>query len=617
MSRRTGSAIAVLLVASAALAAEDVQVSARTDADEVALDGTLNLMITAIVSSKGDQAELTLPDLKDFDVVGRSQSEQGVSFTYINGAATFRRTTVTTVKLAPRREGQLVIEPARVTYHGHTYKTQPISIRALAAGQTPGPKARAQPMPAPPLPSPFAEDGSLDPFHDMHPQSGDLVLRASVDRERPFVGQQVTYSLYLLTRINADRIEKLQLPGLDGFWSEDIETPQQLLAEARIIDGVPYRVYLLRKRALFPLRPGKVQIEPAEVEVITGFGMLFSRSSTRRASQPVTVDVQPLPEARKPAGFDAGNVGSWTLTASVDPVAVAVGQPVTFKLVAQGRGNVRNLALPKLGQIPGLRSYDATSNDKESIEQGQVTGTRTVEQLLVPERTGAIEIPSLAMDVFDPAQKSYRAVRTDPIRLDVHAGPANASSSTQVPAQNLLAAGGLRPIRLRMTRASVEPPPWTEGWFWPLLVAGPVAVAAVAGAGRLRRALARDPAEERVKKARSAARARLRGAEALLEEQRRGNASASDFHAEVARALTGYLADKQGIAVAGLTREELGRELLARGHLPGTVRAVLGVLDECDRARFAPGGADLASQEARLERAGRLLGELDKVRRHA
>jgi hypothetical protein len=246
-----------------------------------------------------------------------------------------------------------------------------------------------------------------------------------------------------------------------------------------------------------------------------------------------------------------------------------------------------------------------------------VTGTRTVEQLLVAERTGAIEIPALSMDVFDPAQKAYRTVRTEPIRLEVHAAPAGAPAGSQSLAQNLLGAGGLRPIRLRMTRASVEPPPWTRDWFWPLLAAGPVAVAVLAGAGRLRRVLERDPTEERVKKARSAARARLRGAEALLREQQRGNASASDFHAEVARALTGYLADKQGIAVAGMTRDDLGRALLDRGHPPGTVRAVLGVLDECDRARFAPGGADLPSQEARLERAERLLGELDKLRRSA
>jgi DNA-binding phage protein len=178
-----------------------------------------------------------------------------------------------------------------------------------------------------------------------------------------------------------------------------------------------------------------------------------------------------------------------------------------------------------------------------------------------------------------------------------------------------LAAGGVRPIRLRITPMSVEPPPWTRDWFWPALGLGPIAVAVVIASDRVRRLFARDPAAERVKKARQAARARLRGAEALLEQQKQGTSSAAEFHAEIARALTGYLADKQGIAAAGLTREELGRALAERGHPPGTVRAVLGVLDECDRARFSPAGADLSSQQARLERAERLLGELDKVGR--
>jgi hypothetical protein len=577
----------------------------------VALDGTISLIVTASISSKGDRPELSLPDFKDFDVVNRSQSEQ-VSFTFVNGAPTFRRTTVTTVRLAPRREGQLSIEPARLDYKGRSYKTQPIAIRVLPAGQSPSAKARAQ---APPVPDRFEDDVALDPFQDAHPQSRDLVLRASVDRERPFVGQQVTYSLYLLARINVSGIDKLQLPRLDGFWSEEIEAPQQLVGEARIIDGVPYRAFLLRKRALFPLRAGKIHVDPAEVEVMTGFGMLFSRSSSRRSSQSLTIDVQPLPTAGKPAAFDAGNVGSWTLTASVEPVAVAAGQPVTFKVVAQGRGNVRNLALPKLGQIPGLRSYDATTSDKQSVEQGLVTGTRTVEQLLVPERTGVIEIPALSMDIFDPAEKAYRTVRTDAIKFDVHAAPASAVAGAQPVSQNLLAAGGIRPIRLKMTRGSVEAPPWTLPWFWPALGVGPAAVALVLASGSMRRLLARDPAAERVKKARQAARTRLRGAEALLDEQKRGVASSSNFHAEVARALTGYLADKQGIAVAAMTREELGRALAERGHPPGTVRAVLAVLDECDRARFAPGAADLQSQQARLDRAERLLGELEKVRR--
>ncbi|HWE25719.1 MAG TPA: BatD family protein, partial [Myxococcales bacterium] len=291
------------------------------------------------------------------------------------------------------------------------------------------------------------------------------------------------------------------------------------------------------------------------------------------------------------------------------------GQPVTLKLVAQGRGNVRNLALPKVGEIPGLRSYDPTISDKEFIEQGQVGGTRTVEQLLVPERTGAIEIPSLSMDVFDPARKAYRTLRTDPIKLDVHSAPADATGRGQSLTQNLLAAGGIRPIRLRMAPVPVEPPPWSRVWFWPALAFGPAAVALVLAGERMRRFLARDPAAEKVKKAQKAARAHLRGAEALLEAQKAGAASAADFHGEIARALTGYLADRQGIAALGLTRDELGRALVERGHPPGTVRAVLGVLDECDRARFSPAASDLPSQKARLERVERLLGELEKVAR--
>ena len=611
MSRRIGRLAILLVVAAAAHAADGVQLSARTNTDEVALDGTISWIVTASISSRGEQPKLSLPDFKDFDVVNQSQSEDA-SFTFVNGSPTFRRTTIITVRLAPRREGQLTIEPARLAHDGRTYSTQPISIRALAPGQHPAPKSRAQP---PPRADRFDDDVTTDPFHDAHPNSHDLVLRASVDRERPFVGQQVTYSLYLLARDNVNGINTLQLPRLDGFWTEEIEVPRDLVAEPRIIDGVPYRTYLLRRRALFPLRAGRLEVDSAEVEVLTGFGLLFSRSSTRRSSQPVSIDVQPLPTSGKPADFDAGNVGSWTLTASVEPMPVAAGQPVTFKLVAQGRGNVRNLALPKLGQIPGLRSYDVTSSDKEFIEQGQVGGTRTLEQLLVPERTGEIEIPSLSMAMFDPSQKAYRTLRTDPIKLDVHAAPAGADAKAQSLAQNLLAAGGIRPIRLRMTPVSVERPPWTQVWFWPVLGLGPAAAALAFATERMRRRLARDPAAEKVKKAQKAARARLRGAEMLLEEQKRGAASAADFHAEIARALTGYLADKQGIAALGLTREELGRALLERGHPSGAARAVVAVLDECDRARFSPGTIDLASQQARLERAERLLGELDKVRR--
>ena len=606
--KRTGNALRLaLLVALPALAsagwkgisAGEVELSATADASEVALDGTLTLRIAVTHASKADTGNLEVPTFADFDVVSRSQSEQ-VTFTLSNSTPSFRRTVITSLALTPRRAGDLTIEPVKLEFRGQRSQTEPIKVRVVPAGQA----LRRRP----PGPDRLADDrlgDSLDPFADVHPGQRDLILRAVVDNERPFIGQQVTYSLYLLARTNVSSIEKLQIPRLDGFWSEDVEAPQQLVPEQRILDGVPYTAYLLRRRALFPLRPGKAAIEPAEVQVLTGFGMLFSRESSRRSSQALQLEVQPLPPGR-PAGFDFGNVGQWTLSASAEPSNVPVGQPITFRLVASGRGNVRDLRLPRLPVLSGVRAYDATVSDKETIERGQINGTRTVEQLLVPERTGAVEIPSLAMDIFDPVQKQYRTVRTDPIALRVDAGPVGQPAAEPI-SQNLLAKGGIRPIRLHLGSVQRATPPWAQPWFWPALGLPPFGLALLLGIARLRRMLQVDPGRKRMELARSAAAKRLRRARTLLQ---RGESVA--FYAEIVRAVTGYLADKQGIAAAGLTRDELVSALLARGQPEEPVRRLVRILDDCDRARFAPGSGESPAREAVLGRADQVLGELDR-----
>jgi hypothetical protein len=581
-----------------ALAVADVDLSATTDVTEIAADEILTLRVAATYESKGDTGDLQLPAFGDFDVVGQPARSEQMSFTFSSSSPSFRRTVVQSITLSPKRTGDLTIEPAKLKARGKTWQTQPIHVHVVAAGQT-SPGGRANPDPRATRPFP-----DVDPFGDVHPGQRDLVLRAAVDNERPYVGQQITYSLYLLARANVSGIEKQQLPRLDGFWSEDIETPQQLVPEQRILDGVPYTAYLLRRRALFPLRAGNATIEPAEVQVLTGFGMLFSRGSSRCVSQALHVDVQPLP-AGKPAGFDSGNVGEWTLTAGAEPLGVAAGQPITFRLVASGRGNVRDLRLPKLDGVEGVRSYDPTITEKASIEHGQVQGTRTVEQLLVPEKAGAVEIPALTMEIFDPGQRQYRTLRTSPITVQVV--PAQLGQTASAVVQNLLGSGDVRPIRLRLRSLDRAAPPWAQPWFWTALAAPPFALALVLALGGVRRAFKVDPGDRRIRLARSAAAKRLRGARALLQ---RGESVA--FYAEIARAVTGFLADNQGIAASGLTRDELAAALLERGHPEETVRRLVRVLDDCDRARFAPGSSDVPAREAMLERADQVLNALDQ-----
>ena len=82
-SRRIGKAFGlVLCLCLPAFAASEVELSASTDASEVALDGTLVLRISATYTSKGDPGELKLPAFADFDVVGEPSRSEQMSFTF-------------------------------------------------------------------------------------------------------------------------------------------------------------------------------------------------------------------------------------------------------------------------------------------------------------------------------------------------------------------------------------------------------------------------------------------------------------------------------------------------------------------------------------------------------
>ncbi|MGZ6126229.1 MAG: BatD family protein, partial [Myxococcales bacterium] len=185
--RRTGKAIcAALLVALPALGSADVALSASVDAREVALDDSLVLRITARYSSRAGTGDVEVPAFADFDVVSRSRSEQ-VSFSFGGGGSSMDRTVTTTLTLTPKRIGDLTIEPVKLEQGGKTFQTEPIAIHVLPAGQA-GRGGRG--------PDPLADrrGETADPFADVHPGQRDLLLRATVDNDHPFVGQQVTYS---------------------------------------------------------------------------------------------------------------------------------------------------------------------------------------------------------------------------------------------------------------------------------------------------------------------------------------------------------------------------------------------------------------------------------------
>jgi BatD DUF11 like domain len=258
------------------------------------------------------------------------------------------------------------------------------------------------------------------------PRQPPVFLRAEMEPARPVVGQQVLYTVYLYTRENIGAISPSGVPDFRGFWVRDVPIPQQLTAELVEIDGRRYgRVPLIRK-ALFPLRPGRYQIQPAVVDVTvqTYDRSLFFRPHSepmRLRTEPAGVDVRPLPPA--PPGF-AGAVGQIAMAVQVEPREVPLGEAATLTVRVGGVGNLQGLHEPALDLPPGLTAFPPQQEGADDVTGSRVRGTRIWRYSVIPERAGRYTLEPPRIAYFDPAAGEYKVATAPDLVLTALPRPA-------------------------------------------------------------------------------------------------------------------------------------------------------------------------------------------------
>ncbi len=602
---------ALLALTFAGTAFAEVEFYQTVDHPEVGLEDTFRL--TIVVSDAPDGAQLKFPASGDLEVLSTSQSTQASYHLGGGGSGVIQRVQKYVRVMRATRVGTINIPPATLTTSNKTYRTESIQLTVKKGRLHDSQAQRPLPdpfrnFPFPSLPDPFAgqggdEDEDAAPDIDIPRSDSDLFLRATVDKQDLFVGEQTTLSLYIFSRVDLSSVDQVSMPKLDGFWSEDVESPNQLSGEQKIINGVPYRAYLLKRRALFPVKAGKLTINSAEADITTGF--LFAGHRVHRKSNELTLRVRPLPPGA-PGPVSNASVGEWRLSTEVSQTQTELGQPVTVRVSLEGRGNLKNSTLPPLTGPAALKIYDPTTSDRPTVTRGKIGGRRTQEYLVMAQQTGTFTLPALSLHYFNPEAQKYETTRTDPITLTVvpgaggttalsKAGPAVANEGAP---KNVLAAGGLRALRHQASFEEKAAPAWRRPFFLPALLS-PVGLWLALGiAGLVRSRLSHeDDASKKSKQAREARR-RLAGAEKLKE---RGAADA--FYGEVEKALLQFLEAKLGIPVGGLRREDLSERLRAAGVPAEQQQRVVSVLDDCDVGRFAPGAAGPEARDRALDAA--------------
>ena len=589
------------LVAGGVARADGVRFEAHVAQENITLDQAIEL--TVRLERDGNQVfeSYRAPSAPDLDLLHTGTSQQ-MQIGIVNGRQNVRVVEEHQYVFKARKKGAFTISAATVKAGGQTLSTRPITIHVApvpknAYSSVASSNSSPQPQLAPP---PDSARGDEDMFVD-----------ARADKPKVYVGEQVTVSWRLYTQGDIIKYRSLTEPKHEDFWCEDLFVPTGHLGwDRQIVKGQEYGVALLLKKALFPLKAGKLTITPLEAEATTLQSAFYANASAGRRSPPVTVEVLPLPAEGRPAGFEPANVGHYELTAAVDRTTVKAGEAVTLRVTVRGAGNIHNVRLPKLDRVEGWRLLDPTT--KENIERSDVVrGEKVFTFLAMPQKGGALTLPAIELPYFDPSAAKYAVARTQPQTITVEGDPSKVDTAQAAPSQdNVLQQTQIRPIRNRsQVRSHLGEGLWKGRLGLVLLAAPPALWLLVLVGDALRRRLSRETARSKRRRARSSARRRLRVAEYHIKAQR-----PSAFFGECARVIYEHLEYRLGQKCEALTLGELKPFLEQRGFPKETAEAVVKELETCDFARFAPSASGPGEMRAALRRVRTLLGWIERAR---
>ena len=507
---------------------------------------------------------------------------------------------------------------AEVIVKGTTYTTDPISLTVVPQSQRPQRQQTRR--------DPFNPFGSRRSPQQQVPQSPltvserDIFIRAIPSNRSVYRNQQVNieYQLFYREGMQLRQSRLADSWDAEGFWREELDVERRPIPRTVVENGLRYNTIVLKRVAVFPTRAGELSIDPLKIEVeayvptrsADPFDQFFSfrpRYEPIEVSSPaVRINVDALP-ANEPDDF-LGAVGSFRVEASVDRNEVEVGEPIQVTLSISGTGNMATIEPPHF-EPPGVFELFDPQVDIQINRSGrQIRGTKTLNYVLVPRSNGVFQIPQVTLSFFNPEHGKYETLNPRPTSIKVVgepiASPATLTSSSGFPVDDI---AGLLTTGASWKR--VNPALVHQSSLTYILLGLPflLLVGLVFYQMHLDR-IAGDQTYARNRRAHPVARKHLKKAEVLLSENK-----PRAFYEEIERAVMSFIGNRLNIADKGFTYQQLSEELAERGVGDDARARLVGLMQECDRVRYAPILPDQEAMNTACDRASALIVDLDEV----
>jgi hypothetical protein len=602
--RRLGLIIVLFLISTTAFAQDDVNIRISLDRDTISINEEARLTVSVTGTKQSRQPDLELPNLSMFNIYSQGTS---TNISYVNGVMSSSYSIQ--YLLQPQRAGTFPIKPVSLVIDRKRYVSNELVLTVVDRGSQSGQSRQSQ--------------GTKSTGTPSEAQSGDIFLKAEVDKKTAYVNEQITLTVKFYHAVQLLSQPEYTAPQTTDFWTNIIEAQKSYY---EIIGNTRYKVEEITT-ALFPTRSGDLTIGQAMVNVMipqkrgarrddpfSMFDNFFTQGEPKAVrSRAITLNILPLPATGKPSDF-SGTVGNYSIASSPDKTTVEVNQPVTVTYKINGTGNIKTIAEPNIGDLQDFRVYRATSDEKITTLNGLLGGTKIFEETFIPKRAGKLTIPAVKLDFFDPGGKKYRSLQTEPIELTVNpaqAGEYADAPLSQVPGRVVESnAKDILYIKADHGEFKGKVKPIIFSTSYMVLNGLPVLLlAAIIVQDRRRRKLKSDIGYARSRAAKKLARKHLSAAGRLAQS----NQTAA-FYAEVRRAIFSYVADKLNISAHGLTGDRL-LEIFTEANIDSNIiERARELLKRADFAQYSSAPAPQEQINESLILAEELLMKLQEAK---
>lgn len=557
------------------------------------------------------------PDMKSINVLSGPARSSQFNMQTVNGRTTQSVSLTYTYVVVATEVGDINLDGATITAGGKQYTSNKLTIKVLPPDQpTQTQSGQGQGS---------SQSGGRSSGQSSQSIGADeLFMLATVDRTTVYEQEAIllTFKIYKLPSVDLQSMTN-KMPDLKNFHVQEVELPNQKEFTLEHYNGRNYQTMVWSQYVLFPQHSGELEIPASSFEGVVAqrvenrsndvFDMFFNPSRYIEVKKDLTtrnikINVKPLPQGK--TGSFYGGVGDFNISSTISATDVTANDAVTVRVILSGTGNLKLVKTPEMKFPQDFDIYDPKIDNKYTIKGGRQTGNKVYEYLIIPRHAGQYTIPALEFQYFDPKSGTYKTTKTDTYTLNVAKGQGGGDSQTSVSYVNkedLKFVG--QDVRFHSTPSSLKSGSsqilGSNILFYSLLVLPLVVLLVIVIITRKRIADSANVAKVRVKKASSVATKRLKVARKLMRENRK-----NEFYDEMMRALSGYLADKLSIPTSELSKDKIGDTLRSRKVADKYVDQVIGLLDDCEFARYAPGD-DTGRMDRLYYQAETVIGQIE------